>query len=210
MSYHKKNHLRDSKSFLQLIHRKDSTGNLIYKALCKLLSTEMVKSNSLPQLARESHQRFVFPSCHFHELSFFNRPCLVAANSVSFRKASMKVWHLVPLPLTLWAQYLQLAEVLFFFFPFSSDRVICIQFRKHSRREPPKDKKPVYLTANQPNTWFLEQQSNWLGILSVPLADANKQACLLTIYLQNTDWFQERNITSLCKVRANDFFRALK
>lgn len=100
--------------------------------------------------------------------------------------------------------------MLLFFSPFSSDRVICMQFRKHSHREPPKDRQPVYLIANQPTTWFLEQRSNWLGILSVSLADANKRACLLTIYLQNTDWFQERNITSLCKGWANDFFWALE
>lgn len=112
---------------------------------------------------------------------------------------------------TLQARSLQLAKVLLLFFsPFSSDRVICMQFRKHSHREPPKDRQPVYLITNQSTTWFLEQWSNWLGILSVSLADANKQGFLLTIYLQNTDWFQETNISSFCKVHADDLFQVLK
>lgn len=175
----------------------------------ELLSIHLVKSNPLLQFTGKSHET-CFLVIPLSWAVLFDRPGLVAANSVSLRKVSMKVCHLRSFPLTLCE--LDPCSLLrcFYFFPFSSDRVICMQCRKLSDRKPPKDRQPVYLIANQPATWFLEQRSNWLGILSVSLADANKQACLLTIYLQNIDWFQERNITSLCKEWANDFFRSHK
>lgn len=171
----------------------------------------MVKSNTLLQLVGENYQRLGFPSFQLSRAVLFPQTCFCSSKfcvSQESEHESLAPWAF-PFD-TLQARSLQLAEVLLFFSPFSSDRVICMQFRKHSHREPPKDRQPVYLIANQPTTWFLVQRSNWLGILSVSLADANKQACLLTIYLQNTDWFQERNITSLCKGWANDFFWALE